>query len=177
MGKVNLICPNCRTRLSFGEVPGWTEKMILCPQCGHKAKASVYLNSAASGGRCSREDETEIGQKITNFDAGQIRVVKSGQICPLKMGENVIGRIASSGRADIQITHDEYMSRRHLQIDVVKTPNGCEHHLVEINSTNIVILNGKQIGRGDVLRLKFGDRMTLGKTEVIFEETEATVLT
>ena len=62
-----------------------------------------------------------------------------------------------------------YMSRRHVQIDVVKSARGYEHHLVEINSKNIVKLNGKPINRGDVLILKFGDVLTLGTTEVVLE--------
>ena len=88
------------------------------------------------------------------------------------MGTNVIGRIAQSGKADIQITNDPYMSRRHLQIDVVKTAHGIEHHLVEINSKNIIVLNGKPIQRNDILNLQFGDKLTLGKTDVYLEETD-----
>ena len=64
------------------------------------------------------------------------------------------------------------MSRRHVQIDVVKTPQGIEHHLVEIGSKNIIQLNGSDIKRGDELVLKFGDKLTLGKTEVILEESD-----
>ena len=64
------------------------------------------------------------------------------------------------------------MSRRHLQIDVVQTPHGIEHHLVEINSKNIIVLNDKPIQRGDILQLKFGDKLTLGKTDIYLEETD-----
>ena len=85
---------------------------------------------------------------------------------------NVIGRLAQSGNADIQITQDQYMSRRHLQIDVVKTNYGIEHHLVEINSKNIIILNDKPIQRGDILKLKFGDKLRLGRTDIYLEETD-----
>ena len=49
---------------------------------------------------------------------------------------------------------------------------GLEHRLVEIGSKNIVLLNGKPIQRNDILNLKFGDRMTLGKTDVYLEETD-----
>jgi pSer/pThr/pTyr-binding forkhead associated (FHA) protein len=63
------------------------------------------------------------------------------------------------------------MSRRHVQIDVVKTARGVEHHLVEIGSKNIIQLNGKDIQRGDEIILNFGDKLTLGKTDLILEET------
>ncbi|MBR1467065.1 MAG: FHA domain-containing protein [Bacteroidaceae bacterium] len=93
------------------------------------------------------------------------------------MGSQVLGRLALSGTADLQIGSDnykdEYMSRRHVQIDVVKNPQGgVEHHLVEIGSKNIIQLNGKDILRGDEIILNFGDRLTLGKTDIILEETD-----
>jgi len=126
------------------------------------------------GGQGSDDEATQMPSAMMQQknDLGQIRVSTTGQRCPLKMGTNVIGRLAQSGKADIQITHDEYMSRRHLQIDVVQTPYGIEHHLVEINSKNIIVLNDKPIQRGDILKIKFGDKMTLGKTDIYLEETD-----
>ena len=126
------------------------------------------------GGQGSDDEATQMPSAMMQQknDLGQIRVSTTGQRCPLKMGTNVIGRLAQSGKADIQITHDEYMSRRHLQIDVVQTPYGIEHHLVEINSKNIIVLNDNPIQRGDILKIKFGDKMTLGKTDIYLEETD-----
>lgn len=174
MGKIFLVCPNCRTRLSFLEVPGYQDKIVECPICHFKAKANVYQGGAAAKGGQGSDDATQLpGNMIQQkFDIGQIRVATTNQRCPLKMGTNVIGRIAQSGKADIQITQDPYMSRRHLQIDVVKTAHGIEHHLVEINSKNIIVLNGTPIQRNDILNLKFGDKLTLGKTDVYLEETD-----
>ena len=110
------------------------------------------------------------------MDPGQMRVIQTGQICELRIGSQVLGRLASSGSADIQIGNDnykdEFMSRRHVQIDVVKTDMGLEHHLVEIGSKNIIQLNGKPIQRGDEIVLSFGDRLTLGKTDITLEETD-----
>lgn len=175
MGKIFLVCPNCWTRLSFPEVLGYEDKIVECPICHFKAKANVYQGgTAAKGGQGSADEATQLPSNFMQqkFDVGQIRVANTGQHCPLKMGTNIIGRIAQSGKADIQITHDEYMSRRHLQIDVVKTVHGIEHHLVEINSKNIILLNGKPIQRNDILNLQFGDKLTLGKTDVYLEETD-----
>lgn len=175
MGKIFLVCPNCKTRLSFPEVPGYHEKIVDCPICHFKAKANVYMSGAmGQGGQGSDDEATQMPSAMMQQknDLGQIRVSTTGQRYPLKMGTNVIGRLAQSGKADIQITHDEYMSRRHLQIDVVQTPYGIEHHLVEINSKNIIVLNDKPIQRGDILKIKFGDKMTLGKTDIYLEETD-----
>ena len=175
MKKIFLVCPNCRTRLSFPEVPGYQDKIVICPNCQFKAKADVYMSGdMGKGGQGSSDDATQMPGSMMQQknDMGQIRVSTTGQRCPLKMGTNVIGRLAQSGKADIQITNDQYMSRRHLQIDVVKTAYGIEHHLVEINSKNIIILNDKPIQRGDILKLNFGDKLRLGRTEVYLEETD-----
>ena len=175
MKKIFLVCPNCRTRLSFPEVKGYQEKIVECPICHFKALANVYMSGkAAQGGSGSNDEATQLPGNMlqSSYDIGQIRVATTGQRCPLKMGKNVIGRIAQSGKADIQITHDEYMSRQKVLIDVVKGAHGLEHRLVEIGSKNIVLLNGKPIQRNDILNLKFGDCMTLGKTDVYLEETD-----
>jgi hypothetical protein len=175
MKKIFLVCTNCRTRLSFPEVPGYQDKIVICPNCQFKAKDNVYMSGdMGKGGQGSSDDATQMPGSMMQQknDMGQIRVSTTGQRCPLKMGTNVIGRLAQSGKADIQITNDQYMSRRHLQIDVVKTAYGIEHHLVEINSKNIIILNDKPIQRGDILKLNFGDKLRLGRTEVYLEETD-----
>ena len=117
----------------------------------------------------------EIPDCPVNNDTGQMRIVQTGQICELRLGSQVLGRLAQTGTADLQIGgdgyRDEYMSRRHVQIDVVRTERGIEHRLVEIGSKNIIKLNDKDINRGDEIVLKFGDKLTLGKTDVILEET------
>ncbi len=181
MKKIFLVCPNCRTRLSFLEVSGYQDKIVECPICHFKAKANVYQSGAiAKGGQGSDEEPTQLPGNLMQQknDKGQIRVATTHQRCPLKIGTNIIGRIAQTGKADIQITQDPYMSRKHLQIDVIETPHGIEHHLVEINSRNIIIINDNPIQRKDILKLQFGDKLTLGKTDIYLEETdeEATLI-
>lgn len=180
MGVISVVCPNCRSRLSVQEVPDIQDKMLTCPICKYKAKVSVYqIGQAGKGGMGASDEATRLpgslGHQIKT-DTGQMRVLQTGQICELRMGSQVLGRLAQSGTADLQIGsdnyRDEYMSRRHVQIDVVKTALGVEHHLVEIGSKNIIQLNGKDIMRGDEIILNFGDKLTLGRTDVILEETD-----
>lgn len=180
MGKIFIVCPECRQRLSFNEIPGYRDMVVECPKCHFKANVGVYLNGGnARGGLGAPETPTQLiaSDKSTRM-SGQIRVIATGDTFPLHDGENVIGRRAKSGTADIQISDDMYMSRRHVQIDVVKKGEGYEFHLVEINSKNIVKLNGATINRGDILLLKFGDTLTLGTTDIVFEayDDEATQL-
>lgn len=171
MGKIFIVCPECRQQLSFNEVPGYQNMVVECPKCHFKANASVYQQGAPARG-AQGADKTDTQLVIPPATAryiGQIRVKSTGEVQWLKEGVNVIGRRAVTGTADIQISNDHYMSRRHARIDVVPKNGGYEHRLVEINSTNVVILNGKPINRGDILVLKFNDILTLGQTDIIFE--------
>ncbi len=150
--------------------------MIECPHCHFKAKANVYQSGAfGQGGYGANDAATQLPSDFHPAqmdEVGIIKVLETGRTFQLKEGTNVLGRVASSGTADLKISNDPYMSRRHLQVDVVKTPWGLEHRLVEIDSKNIIILNGKPIQRGDILKLNFGDKMTLGQTEVILDRPQ-----
>lgn len=180
MGKIYIVCPECHQQLSFNEVPGYQNMIVECPKCHFKANASVYQSGEqARGARGADDVPTQlVFAPRTTLDIGQIRVVSTNEIQWLKAGRNVIGRRAETGTADIKISNDMYMSRRHVQIDVVKKAGGYEHRLVEIGSKNIIYLNNKPIKRGDILVLKFGDVLTLGRTDIVIESNsdEATRL-
>ena len=171
MGKIFIVCPECKQQLSFNEVPGYQNMLVECPKCHFKAQASVYQSGGHARGAQGADDmatQLVVPTKSAGV-VGQIRVKATGEVQWLKPGSNVIGRRAQTGTADIKISTDKYMSRRHVQIDVVKKGEGYAHHLVEINSKNIVKLNGAPINRGDILVLKFGDVLTLGTTEIVLE--------
>jgi pSer/pThr/pTyr-binding forkhead associated (FHA) protein len=69
----------------------------------------------------------------------------------------VLGR---SRNADIQID-DANVSRRHAEL----RQEGTSYWIVDLGSTNGLEVNGKRVDRK---RLRDGDRITLGATEVVF---------
>lgn len=180
METIKLTCPNCRSRLTVQNQPGIGEKSISCPICKLRAKVSVFMSGAASqGGHGSSGEVTQLpdmGQLPSTVDPGQFRIVQTGQFISLHIGTQTIGRLASTSKADIKIGSDDYndpyMSRCHVKIDVVKTANGLQHRMEEIGSTNVIQLNGKDIQRGEVVVLRVGDKITLGKTELKLEVTD-----
>lgn len=174
MGKIFIICPECHQQLSFDEIQGYQNMVVECPKCHFKALASVYQSAKKTP--CDQKTGEMPTQLVLQpksvRDIGVIRVKETNEIQFLQVGQNTIGRRALTGTADIKISNDIYMSRQHVRIDVVKVAHGYEHHLVEINSKNIVKLNGRPINRGDVLILKFGDTLTLGITDIVLESTQ-----
>lgn len=169
---VKVVCPQCHTILSFKDIPDIGSKLIVCPKCQFRATVDVYRSGKAGKGGSGESGDTLPPEFISKnaLLIGRLRLVSSDKMFDLKEGENVIGRIATSGDADIKLSNDEYMSRRHVRIDVVKKRMGFEHRLVEINSKNPILLNGTSIPRNEILVLNFGDKLVLGKTEVVFEK-------
>lgn len=179
MEKIQIVCPNCRSRLSVMNQPGLMDKMLACPICKFKAKVSVYQSGAAAqGGMGASNEDTQLPSDVQQLkmDAGQLRIVQTGQIIELRKGEQTLGRLADTSKADVKIGSDRYsdpyMSRLHVNIEVVVTPAGIQHRLKEIGSKNIIQLNGQDIHRGDIIILHFGDKITLGKTDLVLEETD-----
>lgn len=93
-------------------------------------------------------------------------------VFPLKEGNNIIGRPDDSNVPDIAIPNDITISRRSINIE--KTPSqrgaGNFYRLTVLKSTNPVYVNGKPIATGESTFLNFGDKITLGKTILCFEE-------
>lgn len=169
-----MVCPSCKHQLSFMEFPGYRDKIFECNHCHFRAQFNLFQQGrAAQGGQGADEESTQLPSNLQmSFDAGQLRVVHTGQLFALVKGSNIIGRKASTSKASIQIEGDEYMSRQHVEIKVVTCASGYEHHLIEINSKNPMKLNGREIQRNDIIKIKFGDRLTLGKTDVILEHAD-----
>jgi pSer/pThr/pTyr-binding forkhead associated (FHA) protein len=69
----------------------------------------------------------------------------------------VLGR---SREAGVRIS-DVNISRRHAEL----RQEGASYWIVDLGSTNGVTVNGKRV---DKQRLRDGDRITLGSTEIVF---------
>lgn len=198
--KIFIVCPNCSSRLSIRELPGIQDKFLTCPKCKYKAKVSVYkaqamqtpagqpvnlggTNGGYSQSMASNEPSTVVAgmnggmqQNIAPvMQPGQLRIMQTGQVCVLHEGSQVIGRLATTSTAEIKIGGngymDQYMSRNHARIDVIRRPDGSlEHRLQEATRTvNGIVHNGIKMSSGDVNILEYGDEIVLGKTHFVFE--------
>lgn len=179
MGKIRVVCPQCKMGLNFKEEPGYQNRLLECIGCHFKAKVSVYMQgNRPKPSSVDDTGDTVLGQNFVgnSCDIGHLRVLADNRCFRLKMGANIVGRASQSKPADIAIPSDDlFMSRHHVKINVVKVRGNIEHHLEEIGSKNIAVLNGKNIVRNDILKLKFGDILTLGKTDIVLESDEDTV--
>lgn len=88
-------------------------------------------------------------------------LVSEGVTTTLAKPVSVLGR---SRECDIVVA-DLNVSRRHAEIHL----EGGAHWLVDLESTNGTMVNGKRVKR---VKLESGDRIEVGSTELVFERSE-----
>lgn len=182
MGKIYIICPDCGKPMSFNEVPNWENRTIECIRCHVRKKGNEFLrgmkasdpNNPSGGAPAAGSQLTErLTPSAASSSAGRLRVISTGQTYNLFEGCHIVGRKNDSMKSDFEIdVPDKYMSRRNVQIDVVRKGGGFAHHLVEINAKNTVKINGRPVGKGDILVLHYGNVITLGNTDIILENVD-----
>lgn len=181
---MKVVCPSCHKLLTVAYQPGIEGKTLICPVCQFKAKFSVFMNSAsAQGGHGTGTDDTVMpgwatggGCSSVKTGPGCIRVAQTGQVIELAPGHHTIGRIANPPQATIMIGSatysDSYMSRLHLELDIVDGPTGMQHRLKDLGK-NPSKLNGNEIPSGSIVVLKFGDKLTIGETDIVLEDCDS----
>ena len=112
----------------------------------------IYKAPAAETGAVSAADAERLGLART-----PAVLVVQGQRHELSGRTTVLGR---SREADIRID-DANISRRHAEI---RHEDGA-HWVVDLGSTNGIEVNGRRVERA---KLSDGDRIVLGRTEVVF---------
>lgn len=195
-----VLCPNCGCRLSYMLQPGIENKILVCPHCKNKAKVSEYPPytppteevlppppSKDDRGLLTIDDgsgATVLIDGPINHDPGQFHIRQTGQFCPLRRGRIVVGRLAKSKVADLQIGNDnyndQYMSRLHIDLFVERASNGSLRHAVREHVDektgrtpgNGTKINGRPMTKGELAILNFGDVITLGQTELVLEHTD-----
>lgn len=173
MGKIKITCPNCRSLLTIEDAPGISDKMLTCPICRFRAKVVVYQqqSSGARQGGNDNQEPTQVGIGMMDRTIGSLYF--GNEEYSLHKGQNTIGRRATTGRAEVQISDDRYMSRQHAVITIKEGGTGLEHHLQPTNPKNPIKVNGRQLENADIVVLQWGDRLTFGHTELIFDRPKA----
>jgi pSer/pThr/pTyr-binding forkhead associated (FHA) protein len=87
-----------------------------------------------------------------------VRLTYDGTSREVNQQKLVIGR---SRDCDIQLA-DANVSRRHAEL----RQEGASYWIVDLGSTNGTEVNGKRVKRA---KLRDGDRITLGSTEITFD--------
>lgn len=87
----------------------------------------------------------------------------------LSEGKTIIGREDDEEPSDISLSGDDTISRRSISIDIVPDDYGFDYILKVLNASNPVRVNGKQIRVGEKTYLDLGDVITIGHTNLKFD--------
>lgn len=87
----------------------------------------------------------------------------------LKEGRTVIGREDEEEPSDISLSGDDTISRRSIEINIVADEYGFDYILKVLNASNPVKVNGKEIRIGEKKYLDVGDMITIGHTNLRFD--------
>lgn len=184
-------CPHCGYKLVVDfkskEHSNMENVKITCPICNVSSPYSSYkkldetecvnkdgtnLNGNKDKTKYKAEDpETDYLNTVPNVNLGyapvigELKIGSNANTIKLKEGRNVIGRKASSSKANIQILHKtekSRISREHLVINVKKMKSGnCYVHALTLykDCVNDTFYN-------DIL-LKYGDSYFLKNNDII----------
>ncbi len=87
----------------------------------------------------------------------------------LSEGQTIIGRDDDEDPSDISIYGDDTISRWSISINIVPDEYGFDYILKVLNASNPVRVNGKQIRVGEKVYLDLGDVITIGHTNLKFD--------
>lgn len=155
-------CPHCEIQgIGFKtDKPG--HRTINCPYCKGKIGLDVRTKTAT----------ITISEQLQLY-RGKLILLRKGWLNKdfrLSEGKNTIGRYDESAMCDIAIKNDSSMSRRSVEIEVVKTEKGYSFKLTVLKATNPVLHNGNSLIAGESVSLNFGDSIVMGKTKFRFDK-------
>lgn len=155
-------CPHCnKQEIGFKtDKPG--HRTISCPYC----KGKIGLDIRPKTVPVTLSEQLQLYR-------GKLTLLRKGWLNKdyrLSDGKNIIGRYDESSMCDIAIKNDSSMSRRSVEIDVMKTEKGYTFKLTVLKATNPVLHNGNPLMAGESVSLNFGDSILMGKTKFRFDK-------
>jgi len=194
-------CLSCGVLLDVRNSQNEAVKLIICPQCKAQLKVNFlpkqqyassplagdtqYVNPNAGEAQYVNWDNGEtryVGQPSSNEEetmyVGKKEIVTPGYLSfggrkyPLELGNNVVGRKASTSQATVQIaTDDRYMSRQHLNINVNKLSTDKVKVVVSNeHNKNATYINGLLLNEGEQLVLTDGAQIKMGNTTIVYHQ-------
>ncbi len=171
-GKEIIVCPGCEKKFFF-EPSSDGKKSVSCPHC----KASLEI-SVMDGKVVKTEKKTTEKLDWLTSGHGKLTIVRFRGLLggfgkksfPLHIGSNTIGRYDENLHCNIEIKNDAYMSRRSVNIEVIRKGSGFMFKFTVIRAANPVMHNNKPLVEGESVFLNYGDRIQLGNTIFNFEK-------
>lgn len=197
MSEIKIKCRSCGKILRLADKPGINNATFNCPVCKANHRVGDCLRMVDSSKQSISNEETQYGTgskynassaEETQYSSnggeetrfvGAKQMLKIGCLVDsyghsyqLKLGINTIGRKANTSTASIQIdVTDRTMSRSHAIIEVKNVGGQVLHILRNGANKNPSYLNGTLLESSDQLVLNNGNRIKLGETVLMFNNS------
>lgn len=173
-------CPNCGVVLDVKNSKDEAVKLITCPQCGVTLRVKF---PAVQQPKQPLDAETFIATKKPQQQSSDTVLAKKktqsgkkpvlsflGRQYSLFIGENIVGRQASTSNASLQIaTNDHYMSRHHAKITITRLSDGTIKAVIRnYQNKNATMVDGMRLNDDDAVVLQPGSQIVMGGTTVTF---------
>ena len=104
---------------------------------------------------------------------GQLQIKSTGDVYDLFEGEYIVGRTGTAKEAGLKLAvSDRTMSRLHLKMKVVKTKLNYVHSVENAENKKPTFINGRELQKGEIVYLNYGDTLKMGETYVEFIKPE-----
>lgn len=182
--KIEIRCPHCSSAFKVRNVEGIERKAVKCPNCGEKSPFVRCKRVEHDDRKDLGTDTSLVGQKKNSgYAVGKLVDTQTGASYQLQVGQNIIGREASSSQANVMLDTrgERRMSREHAVVDVKYVDGRGYVHSIGLykQDVNPTLLNGTQLVYPEKIRMKDGDIVDFPGVRVRFvipeRETTAVV--
>ncbi|MDE6288220.1 MAG: FHA domain-containing protein [Muribaculaceae bacterium] len=194
-GYIPIQCPACKKKFLAKKPDQAREARFTCSACGEKFGIRCGAPAAASTPESPRREpprppvaEVKKTVRADNFNPGWtvamtpakalLKVTMHRTFLPAKvkafnldgLRSWTIGRRDNITPSDISITGDNSISRCCASIEANQSQGGAQYIFRVLKTKNPIFINSRPLASGEAIQLRFGDTITMGKTEMIFTD-------
>lgn len=189
MKDFKMSCPGCHKQYTVKTQNPDTlgSKEFRCPKCGFSAPFSILLGNQVAdnpalhthiaGGMPQNGglspvagQKTKVVEQMAAQPPMYLVVSSTERSYRLMPGVYILGRASSDSKATLRLAPDPYMSRQHARLTVTAAYGKVQCQLSGLASANPIYVNNKKLEEGSAVTLKYGDKILLGMTEVLFTD-------
>ena len=161
-----VVCKKCSKVLTVANPKGVRSGCCICGICHSRIEVNFWVEDKTIETSVNKEDGMAtslptIGEETEH----QAFLIVNDNEYALSYGNNVVGRWSPTTQADVQlVVNDEYLSRRHVLINVYRQPDGKLHLTVKnYKNTNETLVNDTPLDH-DTLVVSDGDIIKMADT-------------
>ena len=158
-----VVCKKCNKVLTIANPKGVRSGHCICGICHSRIEVNFWVEDRIIETSVNKRDDMATSlPTIGEEKEHQAFLIVEGKEYALSFGNNVVGRWSPTKPADIQlVVNDEYLSRRHVLINVYRQPDGKLRLTVKnYKNTNETLVNDTPlnydtlvVGDGDIIKM------------------------